>query len=86
MSKSAPRREERLVVRLTAESKALLLKAAATENKSLSAFVLDSGLTAADQVLANRTEFEISSDRYHAFLQEPQDFVGNPERSSGHQP
>ena len=42
MSTPARRREERLEVRLTAESKALLSKAAAAENKTVSAFVLDS--------------------------------------------
>lgn len=68
MSTPARRREERLEVRLTAESKALLSKAADAENKSISAFVLDSGLTAAAEALADRTEFSISSDSYNAFL------------------
>lgn len=69
MSKSARRREERLVVHLTAESKALLQKAAAPENKSISAFVLDSGLAAAAEALADRTEFLIPLDSYNAFLE-----------------
>ena len=69
MSTPARRREERLEVRLTAESKALLSKAAAAENKTVSAFVLDSGLAAAAEALADRTEFVIPLDSYNAFLE-----------------
>ena len=68
MSTPARRREDRLEIVSTAESKALLSKAAAAENRSISAFVLDSGLTAAAEALADRTEFSISSDSYNAFL------------------
>ena len=68
MTSSARRREERLEVRLTADAKALLQKAAASQNKNISAFVLDSGLTAAAEALADRTEFTIPTDSYDAFL------------------
>ena len=52
MSMPARRRKDRLEVRLTAESKALLAMAAAAENKSISAYVLDAGLVAAAEALA----------------------------------
>jgi uncharacterized protein (DUF1778 family) len=68
MSTPARRRKDRLEVRLTTESKALLAMAAAAENKSISAFVLDAGLAAAAEALADLSKVTISADGYSAFL------------------
>ncbi|HEU4655740.1 MAG TPA: DUF1778 domain-containing protein [Steroidobacteraceae bacterium] len=66
---AAPRRrEQRLEVRLTEEAKNVLQQAAATQQKSISAFVLDSGLIAAAEALADRREFRLSSKQYDAFV------------------
>lgn len=62
------RRDDRLELRLSAESKKLLLQAAELRNQSISAFVLDSGLTAAEQALADRVQFKLSAKAYDAFV------------------
>ncbi len=54
MSSSAKRLEDRLEVRLTPKQKSLLKRAAATQRMTVSAFVLESGLTAAAEALAER--------------------------------
>lgn len=59
MSTSTRRREERLEVRLTTAAKRLLQRAAAVREQSISAFILDSGMTAAAETLADRREFRI---------------------------
>lgn len=64
----AKRREDRLEVRLSPTAKHLLQRAALAENKTVSAFVLDSGLTAAAEALADRREFVLNSKQYQAFL------------------
>jgi uncharacterized protein (DUF1778 family) len=51
------RREERLVQR-----------AAAVRRQSISAFILDSGISAAEEALADRQEFQISAKSYDAFV------------------
>lgn len=50
----ARRREERLEVRLSTTVKKTLQQAASLQQKTISAFVLDSGLAAAAEALANR--------------------------------
>ncbi len=64
----AKRREDRLEVRLSPTAKQLLQRAALAENKTVSAFVLDSGLTAAAEALADRREFVLNSKQYQAFV------------------
>jgi uncharacterized protein (DUF1778 family) len=56
MATSARRREGRLEIRLPAEAKNVLQQAALSQYKSLSAFLLDSGLAAAAEALADRRE------------------------------
>ncbi len=68
MSSSAKRREERLEVRLTPKAKSLLKRAASTQRMTVSAFVLESGLTAAAEALAERREFPLSARQYDAFV------------------
>ena len=51
------RREDRLEVRLTPKAKSMLKRAASVERKTVSAFILDKGLAAAAETLADRHEF-----------------------------
>lgn len=68
MSSSARRRDERLEVRLTPKAKSLLKRAASTQRMTVSAFVLESGLTAAAEALADRQEFRLGAKQYDAFV------------------
>lgn len=65
---SPRRREERLELRLTARAKSMLKRAALIERKSVSAFVLDKGLVAAAETLAERREFQLTAKQYDAFV------------------
>jgi uncharacterized protein (DUF1778 family) len=68
MPSATKRREERLEVRLNPRAKSLLKRAAAASHKTMSAFVLDSGLVAAAETLASRTEFAVTARQYEAFI------------------
>ena len=68
MSTSTRRREERLEVRLTTAAKRLLQRAAAVREQSISAFILDSGMAAAAETLADRREFRIPAKAYDSFV------------------
>lgn len=68
MSSSVKRREDRLEIRLSAAAKKVLQRAAVVQQKSISAFVLDSGLTAAAETLADRREFKLNAEQYDAFV------------------
>jgi uncharacterized protein (DUF1778 family) len=68
MPTSTRRREERLEVRLTTRAKRLLQRAAAVRRQSISAFILDSGISAAEETLADRREFRIPAKDYDAFV------------------
>jgi uncharacterized protein (DUF1778 family) len=46
----------------------MLKRAADIERKSLSAFLLDKGLEAAAEALAERREFSLSAKQYDAFV------------------
>src|SRR5437879_11562204 len=63
---STKRREDRLEVRLTPRAKSMLRRAASVERKTVSAFILDKGLAAADETLADRREFQTSAQQYEA--------------------
>ena len=68
MPTTTKRREERLEVRLTPKAKSILKLAASIEHKTVSAFVLDKGLTAAAETLADRREFRLSGKQYDTFV------------------
>lgn len=68
MSSSAKRREDRLEVRLTPKAKSLLKRAASSQQKTMSAFVLESGLVAAAEALADRRDFQLTARHYDAFV------------------
>jgi uncharacterized protein (DUF1778 family) len=67
-SQTAKRKEDRLEVRLSPAAKTLLKRAASLERKTVSAFVLDKGLAAAAETLADRREFRLPARQYDAFL------------------
>lgn len=68
MPNSAKRRDDRLEFRLPPKAKSMLKRAADIEQKSLSAFLLDKGLEAAAETLAERREFRLSAKQYDAFV------------------
>jgi uncharacterized protein (DUF1778 family) len=67
MSSIVKRREDRLEVRLSPTAKSLLKRAALSKHKTVSAFVLDSGLAAAAEALADRREFALTAKQFQAF-------------------
>jgi len=68
MRSSTKRREDRLEVRLTPKAKSMLKRAASVERKTVSAFILDKGLAAAAETLADRREYPLSTKQYDAFV------------------
>jgi uncharacterized protein (DUF1778 family) len=68
MRSSTKRREDRLEVRLTPKAKSMLRRAASVERKTVSAFILDKGLAAAAETLADRRGFSLSARQYDAFV------------------
>jgi uncharacterized protein (DUF1778 family) len=67
MAIRAEGRGERIDVRTTPLVKRTLQRAAAAANKTVSEFLLDSGLTAAAETLADRRYFLLSSEQWEAF-------------------
>jgi uncharacterized protein (DUF1778 family) len=68
MRSTVKRREDRLEVRLTPKAKSMLKRAASVERKTVSAFILDKGLEAAAETLADRLEFRLNAKQYDAFV------------------
>ena len=60
---------ERIDVRANITVKQLLQDAARTCHKSVSEFLLDAGITAANQTLADRRLFELNEIQWQAFQQ-----------------
>lgn len=58
---------ERIDVRASSAVKQLLQEAARASHKSVSEFLLEAGVTAANQALADRRRFVLSEDRWQAF-------------------
>lgn len=61
-------RTEKLDLRISRTAKRTLEIAAALSNRSLSAFVLESALAHADETLADRRSFVLSTPQWSAFL------------------
>jgi uncharacterized protein (DUF1778 family) len=62
-------RTERVDLRMTSGAKRTLQKAAALRNKTLTEFLLDTGLTAAHEALADRRVFQLDEKRWDAFAE-----------------
>jgi uncharacterized protein (DUF1778 family) len=69
MSTVAISKTERIDVRTNVTVKQLLQDAARACHKSVSEFLLDAGVTAANQTLADRNRFELNETQWQAFQQ-----------------
>jgi uncharacterized protein (DUF1778 family) len=70
MPTTSEARSERVDLRMTPAAKRTLMQAASAENKTLTEFLLDRGLHAAFETLADRRTFVLDDDRWHAFVAE----------------
>jgi uncharacterized protein (DUF1778 family) len=61
-------KSERIDVRTTPAVKRILQEAAATSNKTVTEFLIDSALTQAAEVLANQRMFSLSEPQWEAFM------------------
>lgn len=62
-------RSEKLDLRLTPKAKRRIQAAADAQNKSVSEFVLDSALTAADILLADQSDVRLNAEQWKAFME-----------------
>lgn len=67
MSRQPLSKTERIDVRASAPVKQLLQEAARACHKNVSAFLLDAGVTAAEQTLAERRRFVLSEAQWQDF-------------------
>lgn len=67
MSTLNPSKSERIDVRASSAVKQLLQEAARASHKNVSEFLLDAGVTAASQALADRRRFELDASQWQAF-------------------
>ena len=68
MAINAETRTERVDLRMTRSAKQTLQRAAAVTNKTLTEFLLDSGLHAAHDTLADRRTFVLDEQRWRDFM------------------
>lgn len=69
MSMSSLPKSERIDVRASGPVKQLLQEAARSCHKNVSEFLLDAGITAANQALADRRHFVLDDEQWQAFQQ-----------------
>lgn len=62
------KRTEKLDLRLTPAAKNTLFAAAAAAERSVSEFVIESALARAEETLADRRRFDLSSEQWEAFM------------------
>ena len=67
MATTTPSKSERIDVRASTPVKQLLQEAARVAHKNVSEFLLDAGISAANQTLADRTRFELGAQQWKAF-------------------
>ena len=70
MAPTSETRSERVDLRMTSAAKRTLMQAATAVNKTLTEFLLDSGLHAAFETLADRRTFVLDDERWQAFIAE----------------
>jgi uncharacterized protein (DUF1778 family) len=63
----ADTRSERIELRTTRGQKALLQRAAASSHKSVTDFLLEAGMAAAEEALVDRRAFRLDEARWRAF-------------------
>ena len=61
-------RSEKLDIRIAPEAKRILQEAARERHMTISQFVLDSAITAASEVLAERTRVGLGTEEWTAFM------------------
>ena len=61
-------KSERIAVRASLPVKQLLQEAARVSHKNVSEFLLDAGIVAANQTLADRTRFELAPEKWRESL------------------
>jgi uncharacterized protein (DUF1778 family) len=66
-SSPAVRRSERIDVRTTPTVKAFLQRAAASSHKNVTEFLLEAGINAAEETLADRRLFRLDDAQWKAF-------------------
>jgi uncharacterized protein (DUF1778 family) len=62
------KRTDRIDLRIQPEAKEALQAAASLRHKTVSEFIIDSALGAADEVLADRRYFGLGAEKWEAFL------------------
>lgn len=62
-------KSERLAVRVTESQRLLLAEASRAQQTSVSQFVLSAATDAAEQVLADRSEFRLPADQWSRFVE-----------------
>jgi uncharacterized protein (DUF1778 family) len=67
MADGVEARSERVDLRMTPAAKRTLQQAASVSNKTVSEFLLDSGLNAAFDALADRRVFQLDDAKWEAF-------------------
>ncbi len=67
MTAAVQSKSERIDVRASLPVKQLLQDAARVAHKNVSEFLLDAGIIAANQTLADRLRFELSPEKWDAF-------------------
>jgi uncharacterized protein (DUF1778 family) len=68
MTETTEARSERVDLRMTPAAQRTLQRAAAVTNKTLTEFLLDAGLSAALDTLADRRVFQLDEKRWDAFM------------------
>ena len=63
----AESKSERIEVRITPSMKALLQRAAALSHKSVTEFLLETGISAAEDALVMRQTFRLDDEQWRAF-------------------
>ena len=63
----ANKRTDRIDLRIHPEAKEALQAAASLRHKSVSEFILESALGAADEILADRRYFSLNAEQWEAF-------------------
>ena len=67
MTTATRSKSERIDVRASAPVKQLLQEAARISHKNVSEFLLDAGIDAANQTLADRARFELTPEKWREF-------------------
>lgn len=68
MIAATSRKATRLSIRITSEGKDLIERAAKKEHKTLSDFVLDTALSAAEAIVADDANFSLDHKKWKSFI------------------